>query len=238
MNKPPLDHDNFAADLRAAADALLAPANGRESALLAAGVERYLATLNKALRMLEREDGARLPPSDVTRLGELGLDLLGRMMARCTPETQALRDRLSLHVLPLAVWVALQGGALRVLEPLVNVLSEVANGTRKPDRLGELADLMAFLIDAVADDIRQDADRIDPSRPWRVLNLNYGIVATRSHDPQRMERAFNALCFRLPEDAPGFFAEGMQQMDAIGYPEHVRAVMEKYHRTSAHPTLH
>ena len=33
-----------------------------------------------------------------------------------------------------------------------------------------------------------------------------------------------------PEDAGQFFTEGMQQMDALNYPEYVRAVMAKYPR--------
>ncbi len=33
-----------------------------------------------------------------------------------------------------------------------------------------------------------------------------------------------------PEDAGQFFTEGMQQMNALNYPEHVHAVMAKYHR--------
>jgi hypothetical protein len=45
-----------------------------------------------------------------------------------------------------------------------------------------------------------------------------------------MEEAFAVLTRHLPEDAARFFTEGMQQMDALNYPSHVREVMEKYHR--------
>jgi len=38
------------------------------------------------------------------------------------------------------------------------------------------------------------------------------------------------LTDKLPADAPRFFSEGMQQMEALDYPGHVREVMEKYHR--------
>jgi hypothetical protein len=63
-----------------------------------------------------------------------------------------------------------------------------------------------------------------------VLLLNQSIIATRSHNPELMEQAFATLTGKLPEDAARFFSEGMQQMDALNYPEHVRKVMEKYHR--------
>ena len=45
-----------------------------------------------------------------------------------------------------------------------------------------------------------------------------------------MEEAFAVLTRHLPEDAARFFTEGMEQMDALNYPPHVRKVMEKYHR--------
>jgi len=63
-----------------------------------------------------------------------------------------------------------------------------------------------------------------------VLLLNHCIVATRSHNPELMEAAFAVLTDKLPADAPRFFSEGMQQMEALDYPGHVREVMEKYHR--------
>jgi hypothetical protein len=53
-----------------------------------------------------------------------------------------------------------------------------------------------------------------------------------------MEQAFEQLLIRLPEDAAGFFREGLQQMDIIGYPDHVRRVMEKFFQLTNNPTLH
>jgi hypothetical protein len=60
--------------------------------------------------------------------------------------------------------------------------------------------------------------------------LNRSIVATRSHNTDLMEQAFTELSRHLPEDAGHFFTEGMQQMDALDYPEHVRRLMACYHR--------
>ena len=98
---------------------------------------------------------------------------------------------------------------------------------------------MGRIIDAVSPLIREDLEKINPGRPWRVLLLNRCIVATRSHDADRMTEAFDFLVDHLPEDAPGFFAAGMQQMEALDYPAHVRRVMEKYHRRwVVNPALH
>ncbi|WP_428634967.1 hypothetical protein [Sedimenticola sp.] len=43
-----------------------------------------------------------------------------------------------------------------------------------------------------------------------------------------MEEVFGQLVSNIPQDARGFFQEGMQQMDIVGYPDEVRQVMEKY----------
>ncbi|MGB5455305.1 MAG: hypothetical protein WBO18_04930, partial [Gammaproteobacteria bacterium] len=88
-------------------------------------------------------------------------------------------------------------------------------------------------------EIRQDLDQSNPMRPWRIINLNYGIVATRSHDPALMDQAFSKLVENLPQDARAFFREGMQQMDIVGYPEEVREVVERYERMwGSEDTLH
>ncbi len=88
--------------------------------------------------------------------------------------------------------------------------------------------------------VSQDTDRSDPRRPWRLLLLNRAIVATRSLKPALMEVAFDAVLEHLPEEAARFFEEGMAQMDALDYPPHVRAVIERYYlRQGAPPhTLH
>ncbi|MDT8283823.1 MAG: hypothetical protein RQ982_13565, partial [Gammaproteobacteria bacterium] len=86
------------------------------------------------------------------------------------------------------------------------------------------------IVDACADDIRQDMEQTNLMRPWRVLNLNYGIVATRSHQPELIEQAYGVLIKNLPQDARQFFKEGQQQMDIIGYPDEVREVVERYNK--------
>jgi hypothetical protein len=43
-----------------------------------------------------------------------------------------------------------------------------------------------------------------------------------------MKQAFDEFLIYLPQQATGFFAEGMKEMDALDYPPHVRKVMEFY----------
>jgi hypothetical protein len=112
----------------------------------------------------------------------------------------------------------------------VDALAIVANNTADASELESLSGIMGEIAAAVSPVIREDLEKINPGRPWRVLLLNNGIVATRSHNPDIMEAAFAVLTRHLPEDAARFFTEGMEQMEALDYPPQVRKVMEKYHR--------
>ena len=130
----------------------------------------------------------------------------------------------------ISLWIAHQGGLIDTLEPVVDAVAMVANNTRDPQALEALNSVIRQIIDAVPAVISQDLETLNPGRPWRLLLLNYCIVATRSHNTALMEAAFALLTKSLPTDAPRFFTEGMQQIDALNYPDHVREVMEKYHR--------
>ena len=77
---------------------------------------------------------------------------------------------------------------------------------------------------------REYTGSADPSRPWRILLLNRAIVATRSHQPALMEEAFESVVEYLPEEAPTFFREGMEQMDALNYPPQVRNLMQGFYQ--------
>lgn len=172
-------------------------------------------------------------------LSDYGLQLLEQLGNWCDYLNHAeAREALDEIIVTLAVWFGRYIGPLQRIEPVVNSLSKVANLHKDPEFLGELSHVYREIADAVAPVIKQDPDRSNPGRPWRILNLNYGIVATRSHQPEIMEQAFEQLLLRLPEDAAGFFTEGMEQMDAIDYPEHVRRIMEKYYTLTNNPTLH
>jgi hypothetical protein len=87
---------------------------------------------------------------------------------------------------------------------------------------------MEEVIEAAAEELQMDDDRSNEWRPWRVINLNSGIAATRSLDPELMERTFEKLGRRLPYDMPGFFADGKRQMVVQNVPEAVSTVMNRY----------
>jgi hypothetical protein len=183
---------------------------------------------------------ARLPESDVTELGGYAFRLieeLSRPFARHgTDEQKRQIDELTIG---FALWTARHGGSIDTLEPVVDAIARVANTTHDTAMLEQLSETIGTIITAVSGVIRTDLDKFNPGRPWRVILLNQGIVATRSHNPAIMERAFSELIQHLPEDAASFFTQGMEQMDALNYPAHVREVMERFYRQwSVNRSLH
>jgi hypothetical protein len=58
-----------------------------------------------------------------------------------------------------------------------------------------------------------------------VINLNAGIAATRSLDPDLMHATFEKMGRRLPDDMPGFLADGMRQAAVQNVPEAVTEVL-------------
>jgi hypothetical protein len=220
---------------RAAGAAVMQTADG-------AGLPLLTEALRQLLEVMARVEGDkriagdtqtphRTGSEDITELAEYAFKLQENLAALVKPpglmEEQALVASLAVD---LALWLARHGGRLDSLEAVVDALALIANRTSDTRELERLSAVMGHIIGAVSPLIREDLEKINPGRPWRVLLLNRGIVATRSHDPAAMEDAFALLIRYLPEDAARFFAEGMQQMDALNYPAPVRKVMEKYHR--------
>lgn len=177
---------------------------------------------------------------DISELGDYGLSLLNDLIywAEKLGQEQS-HHQLQSAAYPLALWLARHGAELRNLEPVVDGVAHLANTTSDALVLEDLCAAMGEIIEAVSPTLKHDLENSDPNRPWRVLNLNRGIVATRTHSPAVMEAAFRVLIANLPDDASEFFREGMLQMDAQDYPEIVRRVMEKYYRQwSMTKTLH
>ncbi|MDZ7662736.1 hypothetical protein [Thiohalophilus sp.] len=176
---------------------------------------------------------------DLGQLGDYGLAQLNALSRWAgLLELEELQVTLDELAIPIALWTARNIGSLQELRNVVDALSRIANQTQDPDFLAELSGIMDEIANAAAPVVKEDRDKSHAGRPWRVLNLNHGVVATRTHDPAIMEPVFEQILLRLPEDAPTFFREGMEQMDVIDYPGHVREVMEKYYKMTNNPTLH
>ena len=170
-----------------------------------------------------------LETRDIHTLGEYGIRLLSDL-AQWAQALQLADPSWELRktLFALALWIGERGGELSNLEPVVDALALLANNIHDAKELERLYLAADRILESVSPAIAQDLDRSNPGRPWRVLLLNRAIIATRSHQPQLMEQAFTTLVELLPEDAAGFFREGMEQMDALNYPQPVRKVMERY----------
>jgi hypothetical protein len=180
-----------------------------------------------------------LDTSDLSEFGAYGLELLDRLASQ-TRRLDILdqRENLSRVYPALAVWLARRDAVLDNLEGTADGFAMLANGLEDPRELADLCQLMEEVLQVASEEQERDEDKSNPWRPWRVLNLNEGIVATRSLDPELMDRTFENLGRRLPGDMPGFFADGRRQLDAQDVPEAVRDVMRRYADKWPTPSLH
>jgi len=214
--------------------------------------EHLLAALGQAIDVMERAEAdvsseaaeVVVEQADISQIGDYVLTLieglLGHVQASSDQQKAAVQARALMRLtLPVAIWVANCGGRLDKLDMVVNALADYANELHKPEQLAELTRVIATIIQAASESVRQDLEQTNAMRPWRVLHINYGIIATRSHQPELIEAAYDALVEKFPQDAREFFREGMNQMDVIGYPQEVREVVERYNQMwGAESTLH
>ena len=188
---------------------------------------------------LQSEHPSPLAKDQITKIGDYAISILDMCLTHIdSSREEPSRDFTRLSI-PITVWVARHGGRINSIDMVVNSVAGFANEIQDTAQLSELCTIIGEIIAASADSISQDLDQTNPMRPWRVINMNYGIIATRSHDTALMKQAYDILIKNLPQDARQFFKEGMQQMKAIGYPDEVRAVIEQYDREwGSGSTLH
>jgi hypothetical protein len=227
MNLPTGNLESIRSQVEACLDTLPPGIEVAETGSDPATLREAFSQLLDVMQRLEVDQEAQAGggSDDVTRLGEYAMQLQESLAG--SGKQRAATAALAVE---FALWIADHGGRIDTLEPVVDGLAMIANSSMDPAELESLGRVMGRITDAVAPLIREDLEKINPGRPWRVLLLNRSIVATRSHNTRVMEEAFAMLTRHLPEDAARFFTEGMEQMDALDYPPQVRKVMEKYHR--------
>lgn len=207
-------------------------------------LQQAMLRLFELLQLLERHASANQALDerevDLNELGDYAIQMLSDLSSAAgSLQLEAQSKQLEDLTLPMALWIARHGGELRTLEPVVNALARLANTLRDSGTLGDLYQLTVELQAAVDDPTRQDLEKSNPGRPWRLLLMNQAIIATRSHDTALIDEAYQRLVEILPEEAPRFFQEGMQQMELLDYPRVVRQVVEKYYNLWSLPrTIH
>jgi hypothetical protein len=197
-----------------------------------------MAQLAGVLRNLEAGEQPDEGGRDVDTLCEYGLQLLNdlRDVARQLKLDDTAHSIENL-CLPLAVWGARRGAEIRELESVVNAIAYFANRNQFPEVMQQLLAMANEVYEAVSPQVSEDRDKSQAMRPWRLLLLNRAIIATRTLQPTLMEPVFDNVVEHLPEDAARFFAEGMEQMDIIGYPPRVREIMTRYFQAFGTPRL-
>ena len=188
---------------------------------------------------LRANDHRIIDPDEATEISDYGfvmlLQLVDLMEKLDLPHKRREIEQVSLV---LARWTVSYHGTINYLEPLVNAIAQMANLLQDKSELLALSELIDRIVDQCAESLKLDTDGNEATRPWRLLHINRGIVATRTQNLEVMKHAFDELLLYLPADAPGFFAEGMKEMDALDYPPHVREVMKSYYQNNVRRRLH
>jgi len=178
---------------------------------------------------IDRNKALEISADEISKIGDYALNLLDEVSVSCASRgLQAQMLELHRLSLPVASWLRKHGGKIQKLDIIVNAIASYANTLKDNQQLETLCELIEHVIDVIDVEIKRDLEATNPMRPWRILNLNWGIVATRTHNTEIMRRVFDQLIKNIPADSQQFFNEGMQQMDAVAYPESVREVMKKY----------
>lgn len=170
-----------------------------------------------------------LEDDELTEFCDFGLDLLDRLAYQLLVlEVMEHRENMARIFASLGLWFARQDVTLNNLEGIADGYGRLTNGLNESKDLVAMTQHMDEVAGVASPEMKMDEDRSNPHRPWRVLNLNMGIAATRSLDPQLMEQTFDDLGRRLPDDMPGFFADGKRQMALQTVPDEVREVMDRH----------
>lgn len=192
------------------------------------GIDQFF-QIARAVNTSDNDAPYAINNEDVIQIGDYGLTLIQDMAAWADQmDLQEQRRQLDNSTLGIAAWIIANKGEIRTAHSIVNAIAELANSTQDPEILASYAKFTGDVIDFCANIITQDLEKTDPLRPWRLLQFNRAIMATRSHDTDLLRRVYDEFVKALPEEAPGFFREGMNEMERLGYPDHVREVVQEY----------
>lgn len=180
-----------------------------------------------------------LPPEEITDIGEQAFLLIDTLIFKLVSQSyESEQQDVEQVALVIAQWIILHHAALTNIQSIVNALAYLANAVQDKAALSQLAAFTGQVAHACSDAIKHDLDNSNPMRPWRILNINRGIVATRSHDLDLIREVLAELIEAIPMDAPEFFQEGMSEMVQQNYPQPVREVMEEFYTRTKKPAVH
>jgi len=200
-----------------------------------------IAALQQVLDIAEAADqqAQTLNPDEITDIGGQGLTLIDNLVLLLAAKSLVSEKQdIEQVALVIAQWVITHHGVLKNIQSVVDGLAYLANALHDKAALSRMAVFMGQVAHACHAILRHDLDNSNPARPWRVLNINRGIVATRSQDLDIMNAVFTDLIRAIPMDAPEFFSEGMLEMMRQNYPERVCEVVQEFYERTKLPVIH
>jgi len=204
-------------------------------------IDITIAEMNQFFDIVDGVDAKKntFAANDISDIGEHGISLLEKLKHKADSLKLVAEEKsLQQIILVVADWIIEREGSINLLDPIVDALAQIANATQDQQQLIALAEFMGEIADACSDAIKHDLEITNMHRPWRILNINRGIVATRTYDANTMRNVFSMLIKALPMDAPGFFKEGMSEMVRLNYPDHVRDVIHEFYEKTEMPLIH
>jgi len=173
-----------------------------------------------------------LAEADINQIGDYALSLITQLVVIAANRgLQKVIVDLTRLAMPVSSWIVSHKGKILQLDTVVNAIASYANVLTNPEMLEQLSYFIESIMPAIEEDVKRDLEATNPMRPWRILNLNWGIVATRSHNVKLIDKVYTQLMMNIPADVHGFITEAMQQMDIIGYPDHVREVVARHYNS-------
>ncbi len=171
----------------------------------------------------------KLEDDELAEFADFGLYQLDRLAYQLLVlEVMEHRENMGRIFASLGLWFARHDVSLNNLEGIADGFGRITNGLSETEDLANMCKLMDDVASAASHEVQMDEDRSNPTRPWRVINLNMGIAATRSLDSELMAQTFDNLGRRLPDDMPGFLADGKRQMAVQNVPDDVVETMNRY----------
>lgn len=177
---------------------------------------------------LEDHDQA-IASDQLSELADYGLDLLDRLAAQVLHlDIHDQRDNLAVVFTSVAVWFARRGAQLDNLQAVSDNFALLVNAQQDAEQLAQLSQHMDQVLEAASERLKADEDRSDLYRPWRLMNLNAGVAAARSLNPEQMGAVFANMGRRVPYEMPGFMADGKRNMLNPNVPQEVQDVITQY----------
>ncbi len=190
--------------------------------------EQIEALIDHLSHIITNQSLDNLNAETITEIGELGSHLLEKLYFESL-ENDDHQRMYNFLALAFAYWVVRNEGSINQLEFFVTALAQTANIVHDKTSLGSLYEVATFIVYATNDELKSEPEGAVLDNPWKILIMNYSIIATRTHTPELMESAYKTLIQYFPGDAAGFFRQAMSEMDRLNYPQYVRTVVERYH---------